>query len=301
MSAPSSADRVLGTTLVNFCHEKASMTGEKGSLPERALADIEYLSRSDNRVVLLEAVADEAATRRALAEETGVSRATLDRIVTEFEDRNWAERTTSGEYVATAAGRHVIEEFRIFVESVAAVNTLGEAVEWLPTDDLAVDLAAFSDATVRRPKNADPAEAVEFVADLVREASQFRSLTHLFPPGLFARVMRDGVLSGDLTVEAVATAAVVDHIRSSDDRRERWRDVLAEDATLYRCEPPIPCNLMIFDRTVLIKRSDAGPIDDAYGVPIVSENDKVRAWANDLIDEYRTAATPVDPASLDEP
>jgi hypothetical protein len=77
--------------------------------------------------------------------------------------------------------------------------------------------------------------------------------------------------------------------------------VLAEDATLYRCEPPIPCNVMIFDRTVLIKRSDDGPINDAYGVPIVSENDQVRAWANDLIDEYRTAATPVDPASLDEP
>jgi predicted transcriptional regulator len=274
------------------------MTHKDGALPESALADIEYLSRSENRVVLLEGLADGPATRRALAEETGVSRATLDRIVTEFEERNWAERTTDGEYVATPAGRHVIGEFRTFAESVAAVNTLGEAIEWLPTDDLAVDLAAFRDATVRRPKNADPAETVEFVADLIREASTFRSLTHLFPPGLFARVMRDQVLSGDLTVEAVATTAVVDHIRSSDDRRDRWREVLADDAALYRCDPPIPCNLMVFDTTLLIKRSDAGPIDDAYGVPIVTESDQVLAWANDLIDEYRTAATPVDPESL---
>lgn len=276
------------------------MTTEDSSLPERALADIDYLSRSDNRVVLLDALADGPATRRTLADETGVSRATLDRIVTEFEERGWAERTTDGEYTATAAGRHVIGEFRPMVESVAAVDALGGAVEWLPTDDLEVTLSAFSDATVRRPKNGDPAEAVEFVTDLVREASQFQTLTHLFPPGLFARAMHEGVLSGDLTVEAVATTAVVDHIRGSENRRTRWQDVLAEDAALYRCDAQIPCNLMIFDTTVLIKRSDTGPIDDAYGVPIVSESEQVRDWARNLIDEYQTAATQVRPESLDE-
>jgi predicted transcriptional regulator len=274
------------------------MTGGDGPVPADALADVDYLSRSDNRVTLLDALAEGATTRRALAEETGVTRATLDRIVTEFEERGWAERTADGEYVATAAGRHVVREFRPFVESVAAVDNLGVAVEWLPTDDLDIGLDAFSDARVRQPKNDDPMETVEFVTDLTRGAGTFRSLTHLFPPGLFARVMHEEVLAGDLTVEAVATTAVVEHIRTSEDRRERWRDVLADDATLSRCDPPIPCNLMVFDDTVLIKRSDAGPIDDAYGVPIVSENDEVRAWADDLIDEYRAAATPVDPESF---
>jgi DNA-binding IclR family transcriptional regulator len=70
------------------------MTGGESPVPADALADVDYLSRSDNRVTLLDALAEGAATRRALAEETGVSRATLDRIVTEFEERDWAERTS---------------------------------------------------------------------------------------------------------------------------------------------------------------------------------------------------------------
>lgn len=272
-----------------------SEEGREGvPVPADALADVDYLSRSANRVAVLDALTEGAATRRKLAEETGVSRATLDRIVNEFEERGWAERTTDGEYVATAAGAHVARAFRPFVESVAAVDRLGAAVEWLPTDELDIGLHEFSDATVRRPKNDDPAETVEFVVDLLRESGQFRSLTHLFPPGLFARVMREEVRAGDLDVESVATGAVVDHIRDSADRRDRWRDVLADGGELFRCEPPIPCNLMVFDGTVLIKRSDAGPIDDAYGVPIVSESEAVAAWAHGVIDRHRAEGTPVE-------
>jgi predicted transcriptional regulator len=281
-------------TLVIQYHKAGDMTRGENVVPGEALADVDYLSRSENRVVILDALADGPATRRALAERTDVSRATLDRIVNEFEERGWAERQADGEYAATAAGTHVVREFRPFVESVAAVNRLGDAVEWLPTEGLDIGLGAFSDATVRHPKNDDPAETVEFVTELIRDSAEFRSLTHLFPPGLFARVMREEVLAGDLTVEAVATGDVVDHICDSPDRRGRWRDVLAAGSDLYRCEPPIPCNLMVFDGTVLIKRSDAGPIDDAYGVPIVSESDAVAAWAHDLIDSYREETRRVD-------
>ncbi|PSP88696.1 hypothetical protein BRC78_05925 [Halobacteriales archaeon QH_8_68_33] len=276
------------------------MTSADDAIPEDALADIDYLSRSANRVAILNGLADGATTRRELADRTGVSRATLDRIVNEFEERGWAERTPDGEYVATAAGVHVVREFRPFVESVAAVERLGEAVAWLPTDELDIGLHEFGDATVRRPENDDPAEAVEFMTGLLRESDEFRTLNHLLPPGIFERVLHDQVVSGELSVEAVTTRDVVDYFVESPGRRERWRDVLEAGTPLFYRDPPIPCNLLLFDDLVLIKRSDTGPIDDSYGVPIVSENEAVLSWAHDLIDRYRADAVRVDTRTLTE-
>ncbi|PSP77507.1 hypothetical protein BRC70_00775 [Halobacteriales archaeon QH_6_68_27] len=276
------------------------MTSADDAIPEDALADIDYLSRSANRVAILNGLADGATTRRELADRTGVSRATLDRIVNEFEERGWAERTPDGEYVATAAGVHVVREFRPFVESVAAVERLGEAVAWLPTDELDIGLHEFGDATVRRPENDDPAEAVEFMTGLLRESDEFRTLNHLLPPGIFERVLHDQVVSGELSVEAVTTRDVVDYFVESPGRRERWRDVLEAGTPLFYRDPPIPCNLLLFDDLVLIKRSDTGPIDDSYGVPIVSENEAVLSWAHDLIDRYRADAVRVDTKTLTE-
>jgi len=274
-------------------------SGDK-AVPEGALADVDYLSRSANRVAILGALADGAATRRELADRTEVSRATLDRIVNEFEERGWAERRADGEYAATAAGAHVVREFHPFVESVAAVDRLGEAVAWLPTDELDIGLHEFSDATVRRPVNDDPVEAVEYMTDLLRKSEEFRTLNHLIPPGMFERALHEQVVTGALAVEAVTTREVVDHFVKSPDRRDRWRDVLEAGGTVFYRDPPIPCNLMIFDGRVLIKRSDTGPIDDSYGVPIVSDNEAVLSWAHDLIDQYLADAVRVDARTLSE-
>lgn len=69
---------------------------------------------------------------------------------------------------------------------------------------------------------------------------------------------------------------------------------------LYRTTVPIPCNLFILGETVLIKESGPGPIDESYGVPIVSENETVRSWALELISRYRADATRVDAEAFGE-
>jgi ribosomal protein S19E (S16A) len=45
-----------------------------------------------------------------LTDVTDASRPTLGRILHEFEERGWTERTDDG-YVTTAAGEHVVAEF----------------------------------------------------------------------------------------------------------------------------------------------------------------------------------------------
>lgn len=56
------------------------------------LDDVEYLARSANRVRVLETLAKGPHDRTDLQEKTGAARATLGRILGEFEERGWIRR-----------------------------------------------------------------------------------------------------------------------------------------------------------------------------------------------------------------
>jgi predicted transcriptional regulator len=271
--------------------------GDHG-LSTEALADVAYLSRSENRVAILDALATGSYSRGELAELTGASRTTLDRIVNELEDRGWAERTTDGTYEATASGAQLIRRVRPLVDSVEALRRLGDAIAWLPIEELSIGLEHFSDATVRRPIANDPVETVEFMTALLREASEFRVLTHLIPPDSLEETMQERAVAHQLDVSGVVTDEPIEYLEARPDRADRWRTLLEAGATVHRHPGPLPCNLWVFDETVLIKQSGPDPIDESYGVPIVSENETVRSWAHDLIDQYRSEATRVDASAF---
>lgn len=266
------------------------MTATMEGVADAALEDIAYLSRSDNRVLVLNALSEGPHTRRELEEVTEVSRATLGRIVNEFEERNWAKRTTDGDYVATATGQHIITQFTPFAESIQAIRRLGEAMEWLPTDELSIGLHHFSDAFVKRPEHDDPMEFLDFFTEQIRDASEIRVLTHLAPPEPFARSMRDGFTTGRLDGVFVLTGDLVEYLRAREGRQERWRTYIEAGADVHRYDEDIPCNLFVIDDTVFIKSSRAESVKLYYGEPIVSENEIVRAWATDLIGAYQGEA-----------
>lgn len=274
------------------------MVNEGNGIPTKALEDLAYLSRSANRVAILDALAKGAYTRRELEERTGVSRTTLDRIVNELEGRGWAERANNGTYVATSTGNHLMAQVRPFVDSVEAIRRLDEAVAWLPDDEMSIELHHFSDAIVRRPEEDDPMKTTDYFIDLIRDTAEFRALTHLAPPVSLSRAMRDRIVTEQVSAEYVLTDTVVNYLSDNHERRSRWRDMIESGADVYRDQGPIPCNLWIFDDIVLIKKSGPESIQESYGVPIESENVAVRSWAHDLIDRCRADAVRVDAETL---
>lgn len=270
------------------------MTTNREPIPRDAIEDIAYFSRSANRIRILDALTRGPHTRREMEEFTEASRTTLDRIVNELEERGWAERTPDGDYVATPTGTHLVAQLMPFIDSVTAIHQLGEAVAWLPDDELSIGLHHFKNAFVRRPEQGDPIETGEYYIELFRDTTDFRVLTNLAAPGPVARKLRERVVTGEMTAECVITRDVIDLIRDNTDRSARWRDMVREGADVFAHSGPIPCNMYIFDDVVLIKKGGPKPIDDAYGVPIQSENEAVLSWGHDLIDEYRAGATRVD-------
>lgn len=53
------------------------------------LGDIEFLARSEHRLTVLETLPEEGLTPNELKEETGIPRATIGRILGNFEERGW--------------------------------------------------------------------------------------------------------------------------------------------------------------------------------------------------------------------
>lgn len=253
-----------------------------------ALEDIAYLARSGSRLRVLAALATESYTRAELEEKTGVARTTVGRIINEFEERGWVRRTTDGEYEVTPLGKYVVSEFRPFVESIDAIRNLGNLVAWLPTDEVPISLDNFTDAVVRRP---DPANPMSTVADFntrLDGVSEFQCLVGIAPPILFEQRMRDAVVNRDLDTKHVITDEELNYLLDHPERWTRWREYLDAGANVYQYDGRVPCNLFVFDDTVIISNSQSD-----YGEPhvsIESVNDAVLSWAHEVIEKYKNEA-----------
>jgi len=274
------------------------MTGDARPLPEAALEDVAYLSRSANRVRILVALADGFHTRRELMDATGVSRTTLGRILNEFAERGWIERNADGRYAATTTGEHVAAAFLPLVDAMATVRSLGDAAAWLPASVHDVGLDAFRDATVHRPDPNAPLTFARELVDRIEGAESVRTLTYLAPPAhSVAEVLHERVRDSGVTSEFVLAGGLAGHLAEDPERRPRWCESIAAGAVVYDYDGYISCNLFVIDGTVLVVNAD--PDDGPPGAYVESEHPRVLEWADDLIADYREDAERLDAGAFD--
>lgn len=258
-----------------------------------AMSNIAYLARSQNRLEILETLTTGPHTPRDVEEQTGTSRSTLERITTELEERGWAERNNNGEYVLTGMGERVAEETSQYVGAMEAIDTLGEAVDWLPYDELTIDLRHFRDAAVRGPEPNDVAAADTRIIDLMRNGDVFACLSNTAGTVGLETEMMEQFGEDRLAVENVVTPEELDIYRRDSDRMARWESYLDAGANVYCYHGQIPCVLILIDETVFIGDRRL----ETIGL-IESSNDAVRSWAEGLLAKYRDDAERVEPTDL---
>ena len=266
------------------------MVGGSGGIPADALEDIAYLAKSTNRLRLLDTLASGSHSRRELDDLTGIARSTIGRIINEFEERGWIERTSEGTYTATATGELVVAQFMPLVETMDTIGMLGDAVAWIPVDKLSIGIQHFDDATIRRSEPHAPFEFVEHLADLIRDATTFQVLTFLAPPSPVGQAMHEGVVEERLTAEHVLAGGLVRYLRDQHHHPPYWREYIEAGAHVYRYDGYIPCNLFIVDETVLLMNDEP----EGSGAAIETENDTVRAGVYELFETYREDAAEID-------
>jgi predicted transcriptional regulator len=266
------------------------------------LQDIAYLSRTGNRISVLETLTRKPRSTRELREATETSKATVNRILNEFEERSWARRTSDGTYEATPQAEHIAFQLRAFIGSMEAVASLGEDVGVLPVDeltigpdnDLTVGLHHFKDATVNRKRPQAQGVGRRRMLEAIREASSLNVLTDTAPPRVIGELLQERAESGDLSGTTVWTADLFEYLRDHPEEPPRWSDVIEGGRRLYKYDGSIPATLGVTDEVTLIW----GVTDEMRRRVLISENDTVRMWALDVVKRYRERAEAIDPQAF---
>jgi len=256
---------------------------------------IAFLARSENRVRVLRTVAAETRTRQELREGLRVSRTTLGRVLNEFEDRGWVERTGEG-YTTTPAADAILEAFVPLLETVEGIQNLGEAVEWLPPPARSVDLRHFRDATVTTPTPDNPAAPFDRGLELIRDAGRYRGLTSTAIPS-YVQVLREGLVRDDLDFEGVIEGGFLETLRTEPERADPWYD-FADTETAWVHHRPVPINMHVLDDLALLWLGEHDEEGLAvYGL-LESDDPAVVSWAESLYEEYRTESELLDRSML---
>ena len=261
---------------------------------------IAYLSRSENRLEILEALTETIPKPgldppgyepRELRTLTGASEATVSRVLTEFQERGWAERNPRGEYTATPLGQSMAIEFTPLLGSMAAIQNLGDAVGLLPLNELSVRLQHFEDATVVRPEGPSTLETSRYLLEHTDESSTMYSLGYIAVTQDAMDLTTEQTVSGELDPVYVQARSVREYRQTSPDQseyRKQVRSQMEAGAELYTYDGHVPCNLWVFDETVVIENSQVDGIQN--GIMIESRNETVRGWALQMFDRYREAS-----------
>ncbi|MFC4553431.1 MULTISPECIES: helix-turn-helix transcriptional regulator [Halorussus] len=257
---------------------------------EPALAEIEFLALSSNRVEVLGLLADDRRSRSDLAEATGASQATLGRILHDFEERSWIRRE-EGEYVATATGRLVAKGFGDLLEILETEGKLRGVVRYLPTHAMDFDLRRLADATVTHPSQTRPNAPVQRVLGLLEDADEVRVFSHAFNEQSLTVIQRR-VAAGDQTFRGVFSRTAIDALADDSGLRERLAALLdAEGAAVRVHEEGVPLAVTVADDAVhLLLRDENGVLRAS----VDTDDRAVRSWAQDTFDHYWRTAAPLD-------
>ena len=262
--------------------------GTQGEDP--SLEDIEFLARSAHRVEALRRLREGSVDRDDLRDATGASKATVARLLNEFEDRNWVARE-GRRYELTDFGRFVAEEFLQLVDRMETERALQEVWGWFPTDLPGFTVDRFADAVVSTPDPDLPYRSIPRFAELVGSARRLRVFSALTPkPSTYEHLVRRGA-DGKETEVVFPRAAIEDMLRVVPAETAR---VAVEDGQFTLLEGtsfPMDAGLTLSDDRLGLWGRDEEGISRAG---IDTDAPEAVAWGESLYEEVRANARPVD-------
>jgi predicted transcriptional regulator len=256
--------------------------------------DIDEFVGLARRWSALDALREGPLDRRDLQERVGVSRPTIHRQVRALDEDGLVTKR-NGTFVLTPVGELAATEFARVFETMDTVSALSRVVRWLPVEEFDFDFARLRDAEVVLSHPNDPFAPTRRMLRQVHGADHIRILTYTFLPEGDPATRRCfieehqslvGVLDPRLFEALLADPASAAHLR----------ELLAGGACVAVAPDPVPIILTVADGTVLIGAVDEGGSPQGL---IVTDDEVVRMWAEDAIDEYLAQADRITPDGVE--
>ncbi len=256
---------------------------------------VEFLARSESRVEVLEALGASPRTRDELKQATDVSRTTLSRMLSEFEERGWIVRPER-RYQLTSEGGFVASEVTRLLENMETAEKLDGALGWIPTEEFDFDLRRLQDAETTSVRWDDPASMRKF-AEYFDGASEVRSTATTLTRDA-VELLRDLTIEQGGTYEGVLASQAIERIREHPVLRGQLREILeAGQASVYRYEGEEPLRMVmsVDGLASICSHDEGGQAMEA----IVSTDDAFRSWVGGYIDSAVVDAERLHPDMVD--
>jgi predicted transcriptional regulator len=260
---------------------------------------IGFIAGSKHRVAVLDVLAEGGRDRADLRSLTGAHASTVGRVLGDFEDRRWIERS-GPTYELTPLGEFVADRFAELREAMDTERRLRDVWRWLPREMEGFSVELFTDAVVSYPGPGYPYEPVDRVVELVEGSDSVRALgATVFKSAAneaFCRAALDGT-----EIEVVYSPAVLAATVAWDP--DRFEEVAARDHCTVFVHDDLPdrtrCGIDIFDERVGICCHDSET--RALRAWVDTDAPEAREWARTVFERYREEARPVDEDALDAP
>lgn len=255
-----------------------------------------FVTRSENRVDALRALADGPATRVELQNATGIARPTLSRILADFRERDLATRE-SYTFAVTPLGESLASGLVELLDTIETAQAIQAVAAWLPLADLDVAVGDLDPVSVTLPTPTDPLAPVERAARAIEGVEHVRAFCYSVVHAPILAECRNVTDRGS-RFEGVVAATVLEVVADQPELRERVRDLVAAgSAELSVREGAIEPQLIIAGRTTMfLVTDDEGSIQGLVEIG----DEAVLPWAEATFESLRAEAEPLTPSRVDE-
>ncbi|MDG5775934.1 helix-turn-helix domain-containing protein [Haloarculaceae archaeon H-GB2-1] len=253
------------------------------------LEAVEYLARSETRVQLLTALAEEHRLRKdELQERTDASRTTIQRNLAGLEERGWIT-STNREYACTIAGEWVADDFEGLVQTVREASRLGPVLQHIDTSTFEFDPSSVG-FEVTSGTRGHPMKMIQAHAQSLRGATDVRLLLPETGEGP-VQALTERTVAGACETTVLVTETVLDVFRTNPACRGYVEEMMqVAEFELLVTDAEIPYYLGVVDDEVQIGVSENGqPI-----ALLTTDSPTAFEWAERTAADYLADSAVVD-------
>lgn len=256
-----------------------------------AIDDVAFLTRSEHRITVLDALAERPQSRADLRTMTGASSSTVRRLLCELKQRRWIRRN-GRRYEATQLGAFVALGMTELLERFETERKLRGVWHWFPSEASNVSIETMADAVVTVAETDTPSRPVNRFVSLLRETERYRFVgvnNALLEP--CKDEVRQRIIDG-METEIINPPSVARYILST--YREHCSGPLDSGNITVLLHDDVPSyGINFFDDRIAI--GGYNPESGAVQALIEIDAPEVCEWAESAYDSYRHEARPFTP------
>jgi predicted transcriptional regulator len=261
---------------------KKDTKASDGKVPD----NMGYLTSSSNRVAVLRSLVNSPGSPNEVRNRLGIPRSTFQRILSELQERNWAEKK-DGTYSATPLGKYVEGYFSDCVETMSTLDRLEAFFEYVPFSEIDVGFGTLVGSEVTVPDTYSPHAPMEKVLNAVEDADEVRAVSHVITES-DSKAFHEAVLDGTTVVNVIERSVAETILSRYDDRMEEVRGTDRTETHVYDGE--FPFGLSIMDDTVFVTAYD----DDGISrTTLENDTDEMLEWAERYHEKQKKEAEPI--------